>query len=455
VTVEHVDVAIVGAGPSGLAAAAEICRLGTGRVIVFEREREAGGIPRHSNHQGYGLLDLHRPLTGPRYARTRVRLAREVGAEIRVETSVVDWTGERRLLVTGPEGLREVEAGAVVLATGCRERPRSARLIPGSRPAGVFTTGALQQFVYERGVTVGRRAVVVGAEHVSHSALITLAHGRMTVVAMVTDLPRHQTYAPFRAVASLRSRAPLLRNHRVTRILGRQRLEGVEVTDLATGVTRVLECDTLVLTGDWIPDNELARIGGLDLDSGTRGPAADASLRTSRPGVFAVGNLLHGAETADVAALEGIAAGEGVASWLRDGRWPERRLRILTERPFTWVAPNELDELGGGAPPRGHFVLRVDRFVDDSETEVIQGGRVLWHGRPEAGLVASFLPWLPAPLRRQGLVPNLPVYLPSAWVATVTPSGGDVLVRSVTHELRLSASSARLPDGRLGGNADP
>ena len=147
---------IVGGGPSGLAAAIELRELGISPVTVIEREREAGGIPRHSDHTGFGLRDLRTVLSGPRYAARYRELAEEAAVEVLTETMVTEWEGERSLELTGPSGRWEIEPPAVVLATGCRERPRSARLVPGSRPAGVMTTATLQQLVHLRGRKVGQ-----------------------------------------------------------------------------------------------------------------------------------------------------------------------------------------------------------------------------------------------------------------------------------------------------------
>ena len=194
-------VVVVGGGPAGLACAVELRRRDVEDVIVLDREAEAGGIPRHSAHQGFGLRDLHRLLSGPRYARRYVELARESGARVEVEAMVTGWSNGT-LEVTSPSGREALRADAVVLATGCRERPRAARLVPGSRPDGVFTTGQLQQVVQLGVAGVGRRAIVVGAEHVSFSAVMTLAHAGADVVGMATDLPRHQSLAAIRLGAA-------------------------------------------------------------------------------------------------------------------------------------------------------------------------------------------------------------------------------------------------------------
>jgi thioredoxin reductase len=399
-------IAIVGAGPAGLAAAVELRRLGVGEVVVIEREREPGGIPRHARHPGFGLRDLRRPLSGPAYARRYADLARAAGAELLLETMVTGWS-DGALELTGPAGRSTLEPGAVVLATGCRERPRSARLVPGSRPEGVMTTGMLQQLVYLQGLPAGRRALVVGAEHVSFSAIMTLAHGGARTVALTTTQPRHQSLAAFRLGALARYRVPLWTGTRVSAIRGRPRVEEVELTDVAGGSTRTVACDTVVFSAGWIPDHELAVLGGLELNLGTNGPAVDAELRTSATGVFAAGNVLHGAEQADVAALSGRHAAAGVARYLEDGEWPARRVQIVCESPLGWIAPNAVSD--AGAPVRGRFALRAHAFVRAPRIEIEQGERMLWAGR-----VARVMPGRSA-------------RLPHAWVGEVDPAGPPVV----------------------------
>ena len=410
---ETVSVAVVGGGPAGLTAAARLAGAGAGQVVVLERETDPGGIPRHAQHQGFGLRDLHRAMSGPRYAARIAERAAASGAELRTEAQVTGWTEDGALELTSPTGRSTMEARAVVLATGCRERPRSARLVAGSRPRGVMTTGMLQQLVYLRGEAPGRRAVVVGAEHVSFSALLTLAHGGARAAAMITEQPRHETLAVFRAGAAVRFRTRVQTRTRLAAIHGRSRVEGVDLADLDTGETRTLACDLVVFTADWIPDHELAVLGQAELDRATGGPAVDPALRTTRPGVFAAGNLLHGAETADVAALSGRHVAAAVIGHLEGEPWPTARVPIRCEDPLGWISPNMLsaDPSRRIAPSRGRFLLRSREALSGASVEVSQGGRELWRGR----------------VRRLGPGRSSPV--PFEWAGAVDPGAGAVLAR--------------------------
>ena len=385
-------VVVVGAGPAGIAAAVACRTLGVAEVVVLEREAVAGGVPRHCDHTGFGLRDLHRVLRGPAYAARWVERAARGGVDVRTSTSVLD--GTTSLTTTSPRGVETLAADAVLLATGCRERPRHARLVPGTRPAGVFTTGALQQLVHLRHARVGRRAVVVGAEHVSFSAVLTLREAGCETVAMVTALPAHQTYAPLAWLAG----APVLAGARVAEIRGHGRVDAVVLDD-----GRTLACDTVVFTGDWIPEHELARRAGLALDAGTHGPVVDQHGRTSARGVFAAGNLVHAAETADVAALGGQAAATAIVAFLRTGAWPAR-VPLVCEAPLRWVWPQAIDPDG---PPSVAFRLRIETPAR-AALATVQDGRTLWRG----------------PRRR--LVPNRSIGAPPAAIAGLDPRGGPV-----------------------------
>jgi thioredoxin reductase len=390
ITTRSVDVAIVGGGPAGLTAAAALSRDRALNVVVLERESAAGGIPRHSDHPGYGMRDLKTFIRGPAYARRLADTAAAAGATIRTNTMVTGCLDENTLEVTSPRGRELIQASAIVLATGARERPRPARMIPGDRAAGVYTTGHLQNVVHLKHGTVGRRAVVVGAELVSYSAVLTLKHAGCRTALMTTQYPSPESYAVF----NLAGKTPLLgvevaTRTQLTRIIGKPVVQAVEVEDLDTGQRRMIDCDTVVLTGDWIPDHELARSAGLDMDPGTLGPVVDTALRTSRPGVFAIGNLLHPVDTADIAALDGRHVADQVRDYLSGRRPLTESVRIQADAPLRWVAPN-LIRAGDPMPARHRLLLWTDALVRVPTVVATQSGKVI--GR-------KTLPWPASPGR--------------------------------------------------------
>ncbi|MFF3605039.1 FAD-dependent oxidoreductase [Streptomyces sp. NPDC002463] len=394
-----VDVLVVGAGPAGLAAAARLAAAGAGRVEVLEREATAGGVPRHCARPGFGADALGRALTGPAYARRAVREALRAGAVLRTGVSATGWAGPLTLEVTAPTGLERIRAGAVVLATGARERPRSARLVPGTRPAGVLTTGELQRTVVRFGPRpehIGRRAVVVGGDPVARGAVRTLRAAGVDVAAVVTELP-----SPAVTFAGV----PVLADAVVTELLGRGRLTGVAVRG-GDGRTSVLRCDTVVFTGDWIPDHELVRARGLPLAPGTRGPVTDRGFRTAEPGVFAVGNLLRGVEPALVAAAEGRAVAGAVLERLGGGPWPATGVPVTAVGPLRWVTPGLL-----GPEAATSLLVRPERRLVRPVLTVAQDG---------------------VPLRRERssgtLVPWRSVRLGARWTSGVDLAGGPVTV---------------------------
>ncbi len=404
------EVLIVGGGPAGLTAAASLASRLAGEVLVLEREQQAGGIPRHSDHLGYGTRDMRRFITGPAYAQRLVRAAEAAGALIRTQAMVTGWDADGNAEVTCPQGRLSVRAKAVVLATGARERPRTARLVPGDRPAGVYTTGQLQNLVHLHHGMPGHRAVVVGGELVSWSAAVTLREAGAKTVLMTTRYPSPESYAAFNVGGKLALRVPVATRTRVVRIIGRPRVEAVEIENLDSRGRRVVACDTVVFTGDWIPDHELARLAGIELDRGTRGPLTDSALRTSRPGTFAAGNLLHPVDTADIAALDGRHVAGQVAAGLAGRRPDPRAVRLRAQRPFRWVAPGLLRP-GDPAPSRRRLLLWSDVLIRAPRVTAIQDGRVIGLRR---------LPWPASP----GRVFRVPWSL----LDSADPGGGDVTI---------------------------
>jgi thioredoxin reductase len=348
-------------------------------------------------------------MTGPSYARKYREMAKQAGINIYTNTTITGWKEDRQVTFTSPDGLGDIEAKAILLATGVRERPRSTRLIPGYRPQGVFTTGSLQRFVYEHHLPVGKRAVIIGAERVSLSVVLTLMHAGVKVLNMITELPYHQLYLPIFLpakilFADILAHAPILTNTRVSNIFGRQRVEGIEITNLDSGKTRTIECDTVVFTGDWIPENELARRGEVETGKPSLGPQVDSFFRTSQVGVFAAGNLLRGVETADWAAHEGRSAARSIARFLEHAQWSENRLPVQPESPLAWIYPNVLSP----DVPVDRFWFRSHEFRHHVNLQLRQGGRVLYQKR----------------LRH--LIANTSLHLSSEWIEKVDFHGEPV-----------------------------
>ena len=282
---------------------------------------------------------------------------------------VTGWAGPRRAEVTGPDGLLEVDARTVVLATGARERPRAARLVPGTRPSGIFTTGQLQQWVHRQHLPLAGRALIVGAEHVSYSAVLTLREAGVRPVALGDRPPAHADVPRLRPRDPRRPpRAGVDGDSRDWSASGGDRVDGVLVRG-PDDAERTVAVDVVVFTGDFIPDNELARLAHLSMDAGTKGPACDVDGATSAPGVFATGNLVHPAETADVAALRADAVGRAAAAWLRDGGdrpAGPATVRLRVADPLLWVAPNLApyragagDRAAARQDPRSFWTARV------------------------------------------------------------------------------------------------
>ena len=404
----HADVLVVGGGPAGLATAIELRRRGAWRVVVLDRDEAIGGVPRYTHHAGYGLRDLHRMLTGPAYARRYAELAQRAGVHLHTSVTVTGWAGPASMEATTPDGVTRWQARAVVLATGCRERPRTARLVPGDRPAGVLTTGSLQQFADLYRLPIGCRAVVIGAEHVSFSAVHTLIRHGVDVVAVVTDLPQPQTYRALQLATAGLHRVPVITRATVAAIAGHRRVSGITLRH-PDGRLQNIACDTVVFTGDWVAEHDLARRARLPVDA-ARGPATDQWLRTPTPGVFAVGNLVHAAETADVAACTGRHAASAVAAYLDGAPWPVAPAPAMrTASPIRWVFPALLQP-GAGTPPRGRLLLRVDEILAAARLEVRQGNRTLY-----------------AQARRR-IVPNRSISLPADWLAALDPGGEAPLI---------------------------
>ena len=299
-----------------------------------------------------------------------------------------------------------------MLATGARERPRTARLIPGDRVAGVYTTGQLQNVVHLHRRRPGRRAVIVGAELVSWSAAMTLRHAGCPPILMTTVYDTPEAYTAFTIPGRIAMRLPVATRTRVAGIHGRGRVQAVELDNLDTRTRRTVRCDTVVFTGDWIPDNELARAAALDIDEHTLGPLVDTRQATSANGVFAIGNLVHPVDIADVAALDGRAVATHVLAHLHGDYGADRatpQIRVLPGENLRWVSPGRL--AAASSPPRDLILSWPRRRLRFPTVTAVQNGATVHRRR---------LAWPASP----GRVFRIPYSL----LADANPVGGPVTI---------------------------
>lgn len=380
---EVVDVAIIGSGPAGLAAAVMLRRRGLRKVVVLEREAEAGGVPRHCAHPPYGFLEFGRIMTGPAYAKRLVRLAQAEGAEIRTLATVIAVRPEGVLDVMMPSGRQSLTARRVLIATGIRETPRSARLLSGDRPIGVINTGALQAALHLQHLVPFHRPLIVGTELVSLSAIATCRTHGIRPVAVIEGNARPTARWPLTVLPKLLG-IPLHLKTEVSAIHGLGRVEGVTVAGPNGSNPRDIACDGVLLTGQFVPEASLIRASHLVLDPASQGPAIDQFGRCSDPCFFAAGNILRAVETAGWSFREG----KRIAGFIADdlaGQLPPPAptTAIRAGQGIKLVVPQRLSETGPRRP-RGCLQLRVAAAVR-GRLRLRAGDQILWE-QPVAAL---------------------------------------------------------------------
>lgn len=376
------QVAVIGGGPAGLAAALAAREAGAERVCILERDVRLGGILNQCIHNGFGLHTFSQELTGPEYAARYVEDVYASGIDVYLDTMVVDIQADRTITaVSRSDGMIAIKAQSVVLAMGCRERSRGVLNIPGARPAGIYCAGTAQYIINIQGEMVGREAVILGSGDIGLIMARRMTYEGATVKAVCEVMP-YSSGLSRNVVQCLNDLdIPLLLSHTAVHIHGNERVEGVTVAKVdenrrpIAGTEQTFACDTLLLSVGLIPENELSQNAGLTLTRATGGPAVDQGLMTDIPGIFACGNVLHVHDLVDYVSQEAHSAGQSAAQYARTGKTSEADIQVIPGDNVRYTVPQRV--AGGNIT----FRFRVIKPLVKPRIVITQGDAVLYDKR--------------------------------------------------------------------------
>lgn len=318
------DIVVIGGGCAGMAAALSAKKHGAERILILERSAALGGVLRQCIHNGFGIHRFREDLTGTEYAARFTGMIGESGIEVFTKTAVLGVGKDRTVTAMNEDGLMQIEAGALIIATGCRERPRGALNIPGSRPAGIMTAGCAQRYLNLEGYLVGKKIVILGSGDIGliMARQFTLEGAEVCAVAELQPYSSGLTRNIVQCIEDFG--IPLYYNTTVSRIEGEGRLTGVWLTEVGekreplSGTERFIECDSLILSVGLIPENELIYEAGISMDRVTGGAVVDDRFQTDAPGIFSCGNALHVHDLVDYVTQESEEAGKNAALYVRE-----------------------------------------------------------------------------------------------------------------------------------------
>ncbi len=392
--VEKVDVLIVGAGPAGMAAAIAAKEAGVDNLLVLEREANMGGILRQCIHNGFGLHRFKEELTGPEYAQRDIDKVKELGIEVRCGTTVLSIDENRFVTAVSKEkGVQLFEAGALILAMGCRERPRGALATPGTRCAGIYSAGTAQKFVNLEGYMPGKRVVILGSGDIGLIMARRMTLQGAKVLACVELMP-YSSGLNRNIVQCLHDYdIPLLLSHTVIDIQGKERLTGVTVAEVDAkrqpipGTEQHFDCDTLLLSVGLLPENELTRQADVEMSNLTSGAVVDDTLQTSKEGIFACGNVLHVHDLVDFVSAESFKAGKAAAAYVQGKKRIGKYVSVKDGDGVRGVVPQKLlipDEAAESVQimfrPAGVYENAYIRVTDGERELIKQKKRILTPG---------------------------------------------------------------------------
>ncbi len=344
------DIVIIGAGPAGLAAAVAAYNAGVKDILLLERDREAGGILNQCIHNGFGLHRFGEELTGPEYAGKYIDMLNDTSVTLQLGTTVLDIGDKIVSAVSVENGFEQIEAKAIILAMGCRERNRGPIFVPGDRGRGVFTAGAAQRYLNIEGYLVGKKIVILGSGDIGLIMARRMTLEGAQVLAVSEIMPYSNGLSRNVAQCLEDFGIPLYLSHTVTQVLGKNALEGVVLSQVDAnmkpipGTEKFFECDTLLLSVGLVPENELTRSAGIELDMRTKGATVSEDMQTSESGVFACGNVLHVHDLVDYVSAESERAGVAAAKYVlnQDVNTVSESMAVRNGLNVTYTVPQRL-----------------------------------------------------------------------------------------------------------------
>ena len=377
------DIAVIGGGPAGLAAAIEARENGVESILVIERDRELGGILQQCIHNGFGLHIFKEELTGPEYAERFINKLKEFGIEYILDTMVLDITPQKEIhAINTVDGYMTIKAEAIILAMGCRERTAGAINIPGTRPSGVFTAGTAQRFINMEGYMVGKRVVILGSGDIGliMARRMTLEGAKVLAVAEILPFSGGLTRNIVQCLNDFD--IPLYLSHTVTKVKGKDRVEGITIAKVderrkpIPGTEIEYDCDTLLLSVGLIPENEVTKSAGITIDPRTSGPLVNEIMETSIDGIFACGNVVHVHDLVDFVTQESQRAGRGAAKYVQN-KLTESGVKFTTkpENGISYIVPQtvRIDNVEENLD----LFMRVRQIFHDAKLVIKADGKVI------------------------------------------------------------------------------
>ncbi len=396
---EKIDIAIIGAGPSGLSSAIKLSKLGYKNIVVFDREDESGGTPRHCGHRGFGIFEFHRFLTGPEYAKKLTKMTEARYIDIRLKHTLIKIEDDI-LVFSSPLGVKKVKAKRVILALGARETPRPSRFVSGGRSPNIITTGALQRFIYMQKMRPFKNAVIIGSEAVSFSALMSAKKAGIKIKALIDDKKDINTFFILKPLVELFMKTPIKNGYKIENIKTEDK-EIKSITISKDNEIETIECDGIIFSGEFTPESAIMQKCFEDFNHTNNSLFVSQIFQTSKEGFFAVGNLLRGALSAYKCYFEGEKVAKFVDKSLKLENIKPLHVKITADENIDWYYPSLIDIY---RPKEYLTKLRLNKKANGDIVVYLNDKEVLRKSVKAYPFITIEIPWINKKLLKDDVI---------------------------------------------------